>query len=188
MPADPTNITYGQTRNAIDCRLARLDCDADAALIAAEAAVDAAVAHRQADTNIGEGLRVAAWAVPDASDAAPASRALHQAGEAMTLRTTRPLTATYERLAGVLATINGEHDEAIGHFAAALPPMRSLGWPIWLAELLLDYADALCADGRSDEAAPLVAEAREILEQLEAVRLIPAVEALEARLPQAATA
>ena len=106
----------------------------------------------------------------------------------MTLRTTRPLTATYERLAGVLAALRGEPDEAIGHFAAALPPMRSLGWPLWLAELLLDYADALCADGRADEAAPLVAEARELLERLGAVRLLPVVEALEARLPQEATA
>jgi len=88
----------------------------------------------------------------------------------------------------VLAALRGEYDEAIGHFAAALSPLRSLGWPIWLAELLLDYADALCADGRPDEAAPLVAEAREILERLGAVRLIPAVEALEARLPQEATA
>ena len=188
MPDDPTNITYGQTRHAVDCRLARLDGDADAALAAAEAVVATTVAHRQADTNIGEGLRVAAGAVRSASDPSPAARALELAGEAMTLRTTRPLTATYERLAGVLAATRGKHDEAIGHFAASLPPMRSLGWPIWIAELLLDYADALDADGRSDEAAPLIAEAREILERLGAVRLIPAVEALEARLPQEATA
>jgi len=188
MPDDSTNVTYGQTRGAIDSRLARLDCNADAALAAAAAMVTAAVTHRQADTNIGEGLRLAAGTVRGASDRSPATLALECAGEAMTLRTTRPLTATWERLAGVLAALRGENDEAIGHFAAALPPMRSLGWPLWIAELLLDYSDALCADGRADEAAPLVAEAREILEQLGAVRLIPTVEALEAQLPQKSTA
>jgi tetratricopeptide (TPR) repeat protein len=187
MPADPTNITYRQTRSAIDSRLARLERDFDAMLAAAEIAVAANIEHRQADSNIGEGLRLAAQAVRGASDLTPAVRSVERAGEAMTLRTTRPLTGAYERLAGVLATIRGEHDEAIGHFASALPPTRSVGDPIWIAELLLDYAEALCADGRADEAAPLVAEAREIIDRLGAVRLLAVVEKLEVRLPQEAT-
>ena len=188
MPEDPTNILYGQVRSAIDARLARIDRDGDASLTEAAAAVAANVEHRQAETTIGDGLRLAAQAVRSASDPSAATRALDRAREAMTVRTTRPLMATYERLAGVVAALGGDPDEAIGHFAASLPPMRSLGWPLWLAELLLDYADALCADGRADEAAPLVAEARELLEQLGAVRLLPVVEALEDRLPQVATA
>ena len=188
MPDDPTNIAYRPTRYEVDSRLARLNRDGDAMLAAAETVVVTNIEHRQADTNIGEGLRLAAQAVRSAADVAPAERALERAREAMTLRTTRPLTGACERLAGVLAATSGEHDEAIGHFAAALPPTRSFGDPIWIAELLLDYGDALCADGRSDEAAPLVAEARELLEHLGAVRLIPVVEALEARLPQGATA
>ena len=119
-------------------------------LAAAETVVAANIEYRQADTNIGEGLRLAAQAVRSASDLEPAERSLEQAREAMALRTTRTLTGAYECLAGVLAALRGEHDEAIGHFAAALPPTRSFGDPIWLAELLLDYVDALCADGRSD--------------------------------------
>ncbi len=98
------------------------------------------------------------------------------------------MTAAYERLAGVLAAHAGQWDEAIGHYAIALPPLRSYADPIWLAELLLDYAAALCSDGRADEAAPLASEAREILERLGAVRLIPVVEATERRIPQEVTA
>ncbi len=188
LPEDPTNIVFRHVRSAIDSRLARFDLDGDAMLAAAAANLAANVAHSEWTTNLGEGLRLVAEAMRTCSDRSLAAGALEQAGEAMSVRSTRPLAATYEQLAGVLATIEGRHDEAIGHFAAALSPMRSLGWPHWLAELLLDYADALCSDGRADEATPLVAEAREILEQLGAVRLIPAVEALEGRIPQKAPA
>ncbi len=188
MPDDPTNIAYRQVRSQVDAQFARLDRDSNAMLAAAETVVAAQIEHRQADTNIADGLRLAAQAVRGAADVALAERALERAREAMALRTTRSLTGAYERLAGVLAALRGEHDQAIGHFAAALPPTRSVGDPIWIVELLLDYADALCADGRSAEAAPLVTEARETLERLGAVRLIPAVEALEAQLPQEAAA
>jgi predicted ATPase/class 3 adenylate cyclase len=188
MRDDPTNSTWRTARHAIDARIARLDGDAASALAASEAYLAESVEHRAADTNIGEGLRLVANSVLAAADPEPAQRALARAAEALAVRATRPVTGAYERLAGVLAANEGLWDEAIGRYAAALPPLRSFGDPIWLAELLLDYADALCADDRAAEAAPLAAEAREILERLGAVRLIAAVEALEDRIPLQATA
>jgi thioesterase domain-containing protein len=51
-------------------------------------------------------------------------------------------------------------------FEAAAARFRELGIPFWLAVTLLEHGEALVSDGRSDEAQPLLAEARELFEQL----------------------
>jgi tetratricopeptide (TPR) repeat protein len=53
-------------------------------------------------------------------------------------------------------------------FAAAAAGFRRLGIPFWLAVTLVEHAELLAARGRSDEAEPLLSEAREIFERLNA--------------------
>jgi class 3 adenylate cyclase/tetratricopeptide (TPR) repeat protein len=72
------------------------------------------------------------------------------------------------RLAARLAAIRGEMDTVESGFLAAEQGFRDLGTPFDLGVALLEHGEWLVARGRADEAAPLVAEAREILTQLEA--------------------
>ena len=53
-------------------------------------------------------------------------------------------------------------------FAAAEADFRRLGILFWLGVTLVEHAEWLTAQGRTDEAEPLLAEAREIFEQLKA--------------------
>ena len=189
MRDDPTNLTWHALRSELDMRVARLDRDSDAMLAACVTAVDgwARGMGIQGSIAIGELLFFAAEATRTASDAGPAVRALGAVRDlAGDDHRSRAIDAGQARLAGALAVNRGDLDAAIGHYGMALAPLRSIGNPIWLAALLLDYADALCADGRPQEAAPLVGEAREIAERLAAVRLLPSIERLEDVLPRAA--
>jgi class 3 adenylate cyclase/tetratricopeptide (TPR) repeat protein len=59
-------------------------------------------------------------------------------------------------------------DEADSGFTTAITRFRELELPFWLAVTLLEHGEWLGEQGRTDEAEPLLAEAREIFEQLEA--------------------
>ena len=156
-------------------------------LAAAETVVAAQIEHRQADTNIADGLPLAAQAVRGAAHAALAERALERAGEAMALRTTRALTGAYERLAGVLAALRGEHDQAIGHFAARSPRRAASATRSGLSSCCSTTptpSARTAVPPRPPRSSPRLADPR----ATRAVRLIPAVEALEGQLPQEAAA
>jgi class 3 adenylate cyclase/tetratricopeptide (TPR) repeat protein len=66
------------------------------------------------------------------------------------------------------ARIASTPEAADSGFAAASARFRELGLPFWLAVTLLEHAEWLCEQGRADESGPLLAEAREIFERLEA--------------------
>jgi tetratricopeptide (TPR) repeat protein len=51
-------------------------------------------------------------------------------------------------------------------FRAAALEFRDLATPFWLAMTLLEHAEWLAREGRTDDAAPVLAEAREIFERL----------------------
>ena len=53
-------------------------------------------------------------------------------------------------------------------YRTAAAQFRELGIVFWLAVTLLEHAEWLLAHDRADEAAPLLAEAREIFERLAA--------------------
>jgi tetratricopeptide (TPR) repeat protein len=57
-------------------------------------------------------------------------------------------------------------DEADPGYATAAARFRELELPFWLAVTLLEHGEWLGEQGRSDEAEPLLAEAREIFERL----------------------
>ena len=72
------------------------------------------------------------------------------------------------RLKARLAARRDEGDEAETGFRAAAALFRELGMPFWLAVSLLEQAEWLAVEDRAAEAEPLLAEAREIFERLEA--------------------
>jgi hypothetical protein len=51
-------------------------------------------------------------------------------------------------------------------FRAAALEFRELGIPFWLAMTLLEHAEWLTREGRTTDAAPVLAEAREIFERM----------------------
>jgi hypothetical protein len=59
-------------------------------------------------------------------------------------------------------------DAADEHFTAAAERFRALEIPFWLAVTLLEHGEWLVAQDRPEEAEPLLDEAREIFERLEA--------------------
>jgi tetratricopeptide (TPR) repeat protein len=67
-----------------------------------------------------------------------------------------------------LATTRGEDDGIEGRFEDAARTFREFGIPFWLAVTELEHAEWLTEQGREDEAEPLLSEAREIFERLEA--------------------
>jgi len=75
------------------------------------------------------------------------------------------LTATAHRFRAHLAGIDPSADR---HFTTAAAQLRALELPFYCAVVLLEHAEWLTARGRPDDARPLLAEARDTFERLEA--------------------
>ena len=93
------------------------------------------------------------------------------------------LQAQANRFRGRLAAARGDHDEAEQAFEAAAALFREFGMPVWLAVVQLEQAEWLVGQGRQAEAEPLLAEARDAFERVEAVVWL---ERLDAARPAAA--
>jgi class 3 adenylate cyclase/tetratricopeptide (TPR) repeat protein len=78
------------------------------------------------------------------------------------------LEANYARFASRLAARRGEDDDVEPGFARAQAIFRELGMPFYLGIALLEHGEWLSANDRSADAEPLLGEAREIFERLEA--------------------
>ena len=65
-------------------------------------------------------------------------------------------------------------------FTAATELFRERSLMFWLAVTLLEHGELLASEGRAGDAEPLLAESREIFEQLEAAPWLARVEATEA--------
>ncbi len=61
-----------------------------------------------------------------------------------------------------------DHSTTDERLSAASAIFRDLGTPFWLAVTLLEHGESLATHEQTEEAAPLLAEAREIFERLEA--------------------
>ena len=83
------------------------------------------------------------------------------------------LEAHLHRFRGKLAGDGAE-------FAAATELFRERALTFWLAVTLLEHAELLASQGRTADAEPLLAESREIFEQLEAAPWLARVESTEA--------
>jgi class 3 adenylate cyclase/tetratricopeptide (TPR) repeat protein len=83
------------------------------------------------------------------------------------------------RLEARLAAARGEQDSVEPNFKAAAGQFREIGVPYWLAVTLGEHAEWLAAQERADEAAPFVAEARDIFERLKARPWLERLRSLE---------
>ena len=135
--------------------------------------------QREQDALVAVSLRAVAALVPLVEDSSPAEGPLAVVKETFGADMPRSVTAGAARLEGVLAAFRGEHGEAADRFGVALAAARSIHYVPWVAEILVDYASSLVSDDRGEEAAPLLAEARVIAEQLRWVRLLDRIEQLE---------
>jgi tetratricopeptide (TPR) repeat protein len=142
------------TLNVAEGRFAEALADADDAMaaastlgFAAQAVKQAIVAGMEAATALGDTAKVEEL-VSSLEEAPPARRAPFLEGQALRFRA---------RLAA---------DEAGYNAADSL--FRELGLPFWLAVVLLERAELLMVQDRAGDAEPLLAEAREIFERLDA--------------------
>jgi hypothetical protein len=78
------------------------------------------------------------------------------------------------------ARLAGEDPAADGSFTAAAAQLRALELPFHLAVVLLEHGEWLAARGRPDDAAPLLAEARDSFYKLGAA---PWLERAQLALP-----
>jgi predicted ATPase/class 3 adenylate cyclase len=81
----------------------------------------------------------------------------------------RAVESQLHRIRANAAASRGDGEAAADAYALALAHGRSLGFPIWLAPVLFDYGVWLQSEGRIEEAAPLLVEAREMFERMGAI-------------------
>ena len=103
-------------------------------------------------------------------DHGPALRAVELMDALPSIEHNRMLDSQLHRLRANAAAAAGDDDGAAEHFAIALANARNLGFAYWLAAVLADYGAWLVDRGREQEAAPLVAEARALYEEMGATR------------------
>jgi class 3 adenylate cyclase/tetratricopeptide (TPR) repeat protein len=93
------------------------------------------------------------------------------------------LQAHSARFRARLAARGGDVEEADRLFRRGAGLFRELGFPFYLAVTLLEQGEWLVAQGRRDEAEPLLVEAREIFERLEAKPWLERLDAVQAGTP-----
>ena len=93
------------------------------------------------------------------------------------------LQAHSARFRARLAARGADHEEADGLFRRGVGFFRELGFPFYLAVTLLEQGEWLVAQGRRGEAEPLLGEARETFERLEAKPWLDRVDAVQAGIP-----
>jgi class 3 adenylate cyclase/tetratricopeptide (TPR) repeat protein len=82
------------------------------------------------------------------------------------------------RLRSKIADVRGERTEVEAGFKRAAGMLRELETPFWMAVTLLEHAEWLVREARPEDAKPLLDEAREIFERLEASPWVERVEAI----------
>src|SRR5207302_10772032 len=102
-------------------------------------------------------------------------------------RRTRAVELCLARIRGNVAAEKGEDDTAAEQYALALATARNLGNASLLGPVLVDYGRWLLQTGRTEEAAPLLEEARTLFEPMKATRWLERVaQVLPRREPETA--
>jgi ATP/maltotriose-dependent transcriptional regulator MalT len=137
----------------------------------------------------------AVWVDLLIAETALASGRIDRAAEAVAVVEALPpgdtgplIRAQAARFRACVAAAEGDAHRAEASFKTASAAFREYGTPFLLACTQLEQAEWLTSQGRDEEAAPLVAEARETFERLRATPWLERADALGARLPAAAVA
>ena len=160
--------------------LARADGDHRTALSLGEKAADEFLANGD-NLPASNALAETASAAFALSDLARVDDLLARCGALPPVDRTHCLQAQEARIAAGLAARRDERDRAEGAFRRAAALFRELGMAFWLAVSLFQHGEWLAGEGQKGEADPLLAEAQEIFERLEAR---PWLERLDAVRPQ----
>jgi len=130
-------------------------------------------------SGMGELLLDAAKYATVLKDHAPVLTAASLIDALPAIRRTRAVDSQLYRLRANAAAAQGGEAAAADAFAVALANARNLGFAFFLAPVLYDYGAWLASSGRSDEAGPLLAEARELFEGMGATVWLRRLDALE---------
>ncbi|MGZ4308230.1 MAG: adenylate/guanylate cyclase domain-containing protein [Gaiellaceae bacterium] len=144
------------------------------ALVDAEAAIEAAQTLGYAQQALKQGVVVALEAGVQLGERDKVDELIAFLEEAPPGRRAPFLEAQARRFQGRLS-----EDEA--EFRAAETILRERSLPFWLAVVQLEHAESLVASGRGGEAGPLLAEARETFERLEAAPWLARLEEASGR-------
>jgi hypothetical protein len=153
---------------------------AEEAAQAAEIAVDMAGEMGFTQEYVKEGLVVALEASLELGDIARAERLLALVDGRPTASRPHFLRAHTFRFRARLADVKGDED-ADRLFRQAAGLFRELSIPFYMAVAELEHGEWLLRERRADEAEPLLAEAREIFERLEAKPWVERVAAFAGR-------
>jgi class 3 adenylate cyclase/tetratricopeptide (TPR) repeat protein len=99
--------------------------------------------------------------------------------------TTPFVRAVGARFAAHRAALRGDDEPASAGFVAAAHIFREIEMPFELAYVLLEHAEWLVGEGRTEEAQPLAAEAGEIFKRLRAIPYLERIASLPDALPAA---
>jgi class 3 adenylate cyclase/tetratricopeptide (TPR) repeat protein len=163
------------------------------ALLYTEGRYDEAVAELEELRRAFESDTGFVWIELSIAEAALAGGRIERAEEALDTEelghpSAGPLVhAQATRFRAMVAAAKGDERAEEG-FKQAAAAFREYGVPFHLACTELEHAEWLVSRGRADEAAPLVAEARETFERLRAAPSLERLDALEARIPLKAAA
>ncbi|MGH7540092.1 MAG: hypothetical protein ACRELC_03740, partial [Gemmatimonadota bacterium] len=152
----------------VEARLLRSEGHDSEALAAAERALATLGELAITDTQVKQGL-------VEATEAAFALRDLDKAEELLAIpealdpgQLTPFLQANAGRLRARLDAARGNHDQVEERFRSAASLCREFGLVFHLAVTQLEHAEWLTGQGRADEAQPLLAEARQTFDRLQA--------------------
>jgi predicted ATPase len=170
---------YARFETSADVQGRRTHRAAQAVVLRAEGkereALAAAVDAFAAIGEVGASSQPVKVAFPEGLEAALALGERERAEELLEQIETLPpgrfppsLRAHAARFRARLAAPSGDSGRAEAGFAAAAATFREFGMPFWLAVTLLEHGEWLTGHGRSAEGEPLLAEACEIFERLEA--------------------
>jgi len=136
------------------------------ALAAAEASMGAREAIGVSSEAIKEAFAVAVEAAFELGDLDKAQELLAVVDALPPGRSPQFLQALAARFRATLAARRGDAEEVERLFKQAAGRFRELSVPFYLAVTALEHGEWLVAEGRADEADPLLAEGREIFERL----------------------
>ena len=137
------------------------------------------------------------YAAPAFEDAATAANDLQVSSLALPVaavldaippaRRTRAVELGRARIRANAAAGREDHDTAAEEYALALATARNLGKAALLGPVLVDYGRWLVQTGRTEEAAPLLEEARTLFERMKATRWLErAAQVVARREPETA--
>jgi class 3 adenylate cyclase/tetratricopeptide (TPR) repeat protein len=166
--ADSVDVQQRGMYDSTNAIVLRAEGDVEGALAAAERALDLmsvmSASHQAVKIGLAEALdaSLALGRLERTEDLVRLIDALRPGDKPPFLR------AQASRFRARLAAIGGENDTVDPNFTDAERTFREFRIPFWLGVTQLEHAEWLRDQGRTDEAEPLLAEAREIFARLDA--------------------